>query len=75
MKGIIIKTKLLTDKKIAIKMNHIYRSRTTAERAQDELLDVLGFLVTMRDGHRHKLDIGGAIAKTNRAIKAVGLVL
>jgi len=67
--------KLLTDGELTHKTNLLNRSFRKNERVQDELLDVLGFLIATRNGHRHRIDVGEAIAKTNKILKDIGLLV
>jgi len=57
-----------------VRYKQVMRSFTSAEKFQDNLLDVLGFLVAVRDGHRHKISVGEAISLIRKLIDNPALI-
>jgi hypothetical protein len=58
-----MKDYLITDIELADKIKYVYQSRTPAEISEDNLRDVKGFLISVRDKHRHKMTAIEAIEK------------
>ena len=54
---------VLTKTELAVKAKNMRNSYTAAEKREAKLVEVLSFLVALRDHHRHELTIDDAIAK------------
>ena len=57
------------------KMAKFYGQFHPLEKFQDELLEVKSFLVSVKDGHGHKLSVQEAIEKVDGFIGKVGRMI
>jgi len=55
--------RILTGTELAVKTKNMRNSYTAAEKREAKLVEVLSYLVALRDHHRHELTIDEAIAK------------
>ena len=57
------KSTFLTEDELTTKMVNIDHSFTHAERLEEEFIDLKGFLIATRDGHRYRFDADTAIVR------------